>query len=108
MSEELVSEVGLNNDHTSLYTNNNIKKTIKSDKTVPSKKQFDDDMLLVSDKPRRVRHNSAESAAEMSRKFPQCPEYTDFYTGQVILNLINKSATEIKVNAVCYEISVQT
>ncbi len=84
-SEELMSEIGLNNDPSSFYANatvNGPKKTGKSGKNSLE----DDTSLMVSDKPRRVRHNSAESAAEMTRKFQHCPEYADFYTGQVRLS----------------------
>jgi hypothetical protein len=93
-SEELMSEVGLSRDN--IYVNQDInnKKTFKNSKTEKSssKHPTEDDQSLqslrVSDKPvgqvkQRQRHNSAESAAEMSRKFPLCPEYADFYTGQV-------------------------
>ena len=93
-SEELMSEVGISREENSRnlfksrdkksknVNNNNNKVSVEDDQSLQS--------LRVSDKPnngqpvqRRVRHNSAESAAEMSRKFPLCPEYADFYAGQV-------------------------
>jgi hypothetical protein len=94
-SEELMSEVGISSDNNNLSRNlyNNVDKKTKM--PVVGKTSAEDDQSLqslrVSDRPatgnggRRVRHNSAESAAEMSRKFPLCPEYADFYAGQVIV-----------------------
>ena len=91
-SEELMSEVGISPDNPSRNLYNNVDKKTKM--PVVGKTFAEDDQSLqslrVSDKPagnggRRVRHNSAESAAEMSRKFPLCPEYADFYAGQVKL-----------------------
>lgn len=83
-SEELMSEVGLNNDTPSFYANATVNGPKKMAKSAKNSLE-DDTSLMVSDKPRRVRHNSAESAAEMTRKFQHCPEYADFYTGQVRL-----------------------
>ncbi len=89
-SEELMSEVGISHENNSHNLYNNVDKKTKM--SVVGKTPAEDDQSLqslrVSDKPagsggRRVRHNSAESAAEMSRKFPLCPEYADFYAGQV-------------------------
>jgi hypothetical protein len=84
-SEELMSEVGIdvNEAKSKKYgaaINNNNNNNDEDDQSLQS--------LRVSDRPvgqvkRRQRHNSAESAAEMSRKFQHCPEYADFYTGQV-------------------------
>ena len=97
-SEELMSEVGLGISRDNIYANQD--KKFKNGKTEKSSKRPNEDeqslqSLRVSDKPvgqvkQRQRHNSAESAAEMSRKFPLCPEYADFYTGQVFIKLFIK------------------
>jgi len=81
-SEELMSEVGLNNDTSHFYANASFSGSKKSSKSGKNSAEGEPS-LMVSDKPRRVRHNSAESAAEMTRKFQHCPDYADFYTGQV-------------------------
>ena len=93
-SEELMSEVGITREENSRNLFKSRDKKLNSSKNINNKMSVEDDQSLqslrVSDKPnngqsvqRRVRHNSAESAAEMSRKFPLCPEYADFYAGQV-------------------------
>ena len=94
-SEELMSEVGISDNFQSrnLYDNDENtgrhRQRSSSKQSVGKVSPVDDQSLQslrVSDKPagrQRVRHNSAESAAEMSRKFPNCPEYADFYAGQV-------------------------
>ena len=94
-SEELMSEVGLSRDD--LVSDKKVSAK-KFDKNVEKVPENDDERSLqslrVSDRPvaqqrRRQRHNSAESAAEMSKKFSHCPEYADFYTGQVITHFFN-------------------
>ena len=96
-SEELMSEVGISREENSrnLFKSRDKKsKNVNNNNNNNNKVSVEDDQSLqslrVSDKPnngqtvqRRVRHNSAESAAEMSRKFPLCQEYADFYAGQV-------------------------
>ena len=90
-SEELMSEVGISRED----VGRDRKSSKKFDKNVARNDEDDDQSmqsLRVSDRPagqtrqqrpQRQRHNSAESAAEMNRKFPHCPEIADFYTGQV-------------------------